>query len=116
MKIVTRNKRAPRRYSVFRSVSLLDEAGMVWANIYLRDGGISISYLNGVEITTNERNGMGDYDLDHEFNRGYWSSWCPECSRERSGGPSPQHIYDPKTDKVTCSVCGHTWENKEGGG
>lgn len=116
MKIVVRNVRHPRRYSAFKSISLLDDAGMVWATISIRDGGVSISHLDGVKITDHQLNAMGDYDLDKEFNRGPYSSWCPECRRDRSGGRSPQHIYNPSTKKVTCSVCGHTWGEKEASG
>ena len=115
MKIVTRNVRAPRKYSEFNSVYLMDDAGIIWGTIQVRDGAISIRHLGGVTLHTQVVSGMGDYLIGDDGAQRYrlhsiHYSDCPNCV-----GSNPK-VYDTKTDKVKCSKCGHTWGAKEGGG
>ena len=108
MKIVTRNVRAPRKYSEFKAVYLMDDAGIIWGTIDVRDGRINIRHLQGVTLHTRVADGMGDYLMGDDKAQKYHLysihySDCPNCPG------SPPKVYDTRTDKVKCSKCGHTW-------
>jgi hypothetical protein len=107
MKIVTVNERTPRRYSKFRTVSLCDDQGMVWGRISIRQGSINVEALDGVHVNVQQTNGMGDWDLENEFNRSWrWGYECPQCqSRKKS--------YDRLRGCVTCQDCGAIWGRSE---
>ena len=111
MKIVTRNKRAPRKYSEFEDVYLMDDAGIIWAAIDVRDGRISIRHLQGVTLHTQISDNLGDYKLP---SRTYQYYMCPNCDTCGHRTENPK-VYDTRTNKVKCSKCGHTWGAKEGG-
>ena len=112
MKIATRSKRAPRKYSEFEDVYLMDDAGIIWGTIDVRAGRISIRHLQGVTLHTSVSDNLGDYKLGPQT---YVFSMCPNCDEYRHVTKNPK-VYDTKTDKVKCSKCGHTWGDKGGGG
>ena len=112
MKIVTRNKRSPRKYSEFEDVYLMDDAGIIWGAIDVRDGRISIRHIQGVVLHTSISDDLGDYRLPR---RSYRFHMCPNCDTYDHRTEN-QKVYDTLTDKVKCSKCGHTWCDKEAEG
>lgn len=105
MKIVTRNVRSPRKYSEFNSVYLMDDAGIIWGAIDVRDGRISIRHIQGVTLHTQVKDSLGDYNLD---NRTYRFYMCPNCDTYDHRTENPK-VFDTRTNRVKCSKCGHTW-------
>jgi len=105
MKIVTRNVRAPRKYSEFKTVYLMDDAGIIWGRIEVRTGRINIRHIQGVTLHTRVVNGMGDYNIEPTT---YKFARCPNCDDYSHVTKNPK-VYDTQTDKVKCSKCGHTW-------
>lgn len=104
IKIVTRNVRSPRKYSKFNSISLCDNRGIIWARIDISRGSVSVDHLEGVRVNVRgDRGGLGDWDLDREFNRGWRDRYqCPSCGEE-------DEKYDPQDYTVKCKACGEVY-------
>ena len=105
MKIVTRNKRSPQKYSEFEVVYLMDDASIIWGAIDVRDGRISIRHLQGVLLHTSIADSLGGYKLPRGS---YGFHMCPNCDEHSHVTKNPK-VYDARTNKVKCSKCGHTW-------
>jgi len=103
MKIVISNVRSPRKYTQMRVLNLCDDRGIIWARVYVREGSISIDHLSGIGLSVRERGGLGDYDLDKEFHRGWGQRHeCPKCQEG-------DEVYDPRDYKVKCKKCGEVY-------
>lgn len=104
MKIVTVNKRSPRKYSEFRSVSLCDDRGIIWARVHISGRGtVTLDHLEGVNVNIREYGGLGDWDLDNEFHRTWRGRQrCPKCAEE-------DEKFDNRTYSVKCKACGEVY-------
>ena len=103
MKIVISNVRTPRKYTKMRVLSLCDDRGIIWARVHVSQGSVSIDHLSGIGLNVRERGGLGEYDLDKEFHRGWGQRHeCPEC-READ------EVYDPRDYNVKCKNCGEVY-------
>lgn len=103
MKIVLSNVRRPRKYTEMRYLALCDDRGIIWAKVHVDEGSVSIDHLSGVRLTVRERGGMGSWDLDREFHRGWGQRLeCPKCHEG-------DEVYDPRDYQVKCKSCGEVY-------
>lgn len=104
MKIVVSNVRSPRKYTELRGISLCDDRGIIWARIEVNGrGSISIRNLEGVSVNVSQSGGLGDWDLDNEFNRGWRDRYqCPKCQET-------DEVFDTRNYQVKCKSCGEVY-------
>ena len=103
MKIVISNVRSPRKYSKMRTLNLCDNRGIIWARVHVGEGSVSIDHLSGIRLNVGERGGLGNYDLDKEFGRGWGQRHeCPQCQES-------DEVYDPRDYQVKCKNCGEVY-------
>lgn len=107
MKAVLRTKRTPRVWGKKGTWSLCDNHGVIFAQVYVGNGHLSISHLDGVTVNLNHMNGMGQYRLGGEPDKPFS---CPSCGKTGSKYEKGPNFTE---GSVVCKHCGASFFPEE---